>query len=158
MQPAGGQPSVGGLVKHADLLDQACLHAGLMQGGLQVFKRALDEVYRLKIQAARKVFGQINRIAPTMPFTVSPPHPGSVLLGCGRWGLSRASGSCCAVYSGFSGTVRGRSVQTSVLAIARRAHAQSCQQGRIFEGLRQAGMNNLWQFGTASSASLPCHA
>lgn len=39
----------------------------------QVFKRALDEVYRLKIQAARKVFGQINRIAPTMPFTVRAP-------------------------------------------------------------------------------------
>ena len=41
----------------------------------QVFKRALDEVYRLKIQAARKVFGQINRNSPTMPFTVCPGLP-----------------------------------------------------------------------------------
>ena len=66
---------LGAQVKHGGQLDQACLHASLMHRGLQVFKRALDEVYRLKIQAARKVFGQINRIAPTMPFTVRPPHP-----------------------------------------------------------------------------------
>ena len=38
--------------------------------GLQVFKRALDEQYHLKMKAARSVFSEINRKFPALPFTL----------------------------------------------------------------------------------------
>ena len=37
---------------------------------MQIFKRALDETYRLKMRASRDLFSQINRKAPTMPFNL----------------------------------------------------------------------------------------
>lgn len=37
---------------------------------MQIFKRALDETYHLKMKASRDLFSQINRKAPTMPFNL----------------------------------------------------------------------------------------
>ena len=36
----------------------------------QIFKRALDETYHLKMKASRDLFSQINRKAPALPFNL----------------------------------------------------------------------------------------
>ena len=35
-----------------------------------VYKRALDQEYKLKLKASRQIFSEINKKYPTMPFTV----------------------------------------------------------------------------------------
>ena len=35
-----------------------------------VYKRALDQEYKLKLKASRGIFSEINKKYPTMPFTV----------------------------------------------------------------------------------------
>ena len=35
-----------------------------------VYKRALDQEYKLKLKASRSIFSEINKRFPTMPFTV----------------------------------------------------------------------------------------
>lgn len=35
-----------------------------------VYKRALDQEYKLKLKASRSIFSEINKKHPTMPFTV----------------------------------------------------------------------------------------
>lgn len=37
-----------------------------------VYKRALDQEYKLKLKASRSLFSEINKRYPTMPFSVRP--------------------------------------------------------------------------------------